>query len=73
MDDEHLTPNLTALQQASVPVMEREKFASLVGVTVGVVNAWIDKGYLPTFPIGRYSLVNIALLNKLALDKEFRL
>lgn len=73
MDDGHSTPRLSVLQQAPVPVMDREKFAELVGVSVGVVHAWIDKGYLPTFPIGRYSLVNTALLTKLALEKEFRL
>lgn len=53
--------------------MHRDRFAELVGVSVDVVNGWINRGYLPTYEVGKYRLINLALLNKLALDKEFRL
>lgn len=60
-------------QLVAVPVMSRELFAQQVGVSIHVVNAWIGRGYLPTFEIGRYRLVNISLLSKMAAEKEFSL
>lgn len=61
---------LSVTSQASVPVMEREKFAQLVGVELGIVNGWIDRGYLPSIKIGKHRLVNLALLAKECLEKE---
>jgi len=45
------------------PVMHKEKFAELVGVSLGIVDGWCDRGYVPTVRVGKYSLVNLALLN----------
>lgn len=56
----------------AVPYMTREHFANQVGLPVGVVEGWIDRGYVPTIVVGRYSLVNVALLTKQALLREFR-
>ncbi len=53
------------------PLLTREKFAEQVGVSLGVVQGWADKGYLPMFEIGRYSLVNVAALTMRALDKVY--
>lgn len=55
----------------SVPYMTREQFASHIGLPVGVVEGWVDKGYLPTCRVGKYSLINVALLTRRALDLEF--
>lgn len=60
-------------QLTGVPVMSRELFAQQVGVSIHVVNGWVDRGYLPTFEMGRYRLVNVALLSKMASEKEFSL
>ncbi|MFL9709349.1 hypothetical protein [Methylobacillus sp. Pita1] len=60
-------------QMPSVPVMSRKKFAELVGVTEDTVTGWINRGYLPVVEIGKYRLVNLALLNKHALEQEFSL
>lgn len=60
-------------QMPSVPVMSRKKFAEIVGVTEDTVTGWINRGYLPVVEIGKYRLVNLALLNKHALDQEFSL
>lgn len=73
MDNEDSTPLSKVAQLPPVPVMHRESFAAAVGVSVDVVTGWINRGYIPTFEVGKYRLVNLALLNKLALDKEFRL
>lgn len=58
---------LTSVLVPPVPVMEVCRFAELVGVSPDVVRGWIDKGHIPTTKIGRYRLVNIALLTKEAL------
>lgn len=73
MDNEEFTPPRKVAQLPPVPLMHRETFAEAVGVTLDVVNGWINRGYIPTFEVGKYRLVNLALLTKLALDKEFRL
>ncbi len=64
---------LDASQMPSVPVMARKKFADLVGVTEDTVTGWINRGYLPVVEIGKYRLVNIALVTKMALEQEFSL
>lgn len=55
---------------APVPVMASERFAELVGVSVDVVRGWIDKGYIPTVKIGRYRLINVAVLTRESLLSE---
>ncbi|OAM52699.1 hypothetical protein A7981_04400 [Methylovorus sp. MM2] len=62
-----------ASQLPSVPVMSRKKFADLVGVTEDTVTGWINRGYLPVVDIGKYRLINLALVNKIALEQEFKL
>ena len=59
----------------AVPLMDRERFAELIGVAPGVVLGWINKGYLPTVSIGKYSLVNVEALRLKAAQKaqEFTL
>ena len=54
----------------AIPVMERERFATLVGIDLGVVNGWIDRGYVPTVKIGRHRLINLAALTREALESE---
>jgi len=64
-------PNISQL--TLVPVMSREHFAEHVGVSLDVVNGWVSRGYLPTFEMGRYRLINISLLTKMTMEKEFSL
>ena len=68
-----MEPQLDLSQLPNVPVMSRERFAELAGIEIGVLNGWISRGYLPVIEFGRYRLVNIALLTKMALEKEFSL
>lgn len=58
---------LTSVVVPPVPVMAAERFAELVGVSPDVVRGWMDKGYIPTTKIGRWRLVNIALLTQESL------
>jgi hypothetical protein len=51
--------------------LTREAYAVHVGLPVGVVQGWIDRGYLATVRRGKYNLINVALETKRALDREF--
>jgi len=53
------------------PLVTRERFAELVGLPVGVIVGFVNKGYLPVMSVGKYSLVNVELLRKRCLEKEF--
>lgn len=70
-DFESLSVPLIGLPQ--VPVMSRELFSRSIGISVGVVNAWADRGYIFCYPIGKYSLINLELLRKQCLEKQFSL
>jgi hypothetical protein len=56
----------------STTLMSREKFADMIGIPIGVVTGWCDRGYLPVVPIGKYSLINVALLHQQCLDRAFK-
>lgn len=53
-----------------VPVMSRERFAELTGLSIGVIDGWSDRGHLPTLVIGKHRLVNLVLLHKQCLEAE---
>ena len=55
---------------AHVPLMTLERFAELSGLTVDTVYGHIRRGYLPAVKVGRYRLVNIALLQTQCLQGE---
>lgn len=61
----------TSLPNISHPVVSRERFAEMTGLPVGVIIGFVNKGYLPTVHIGKYSLINVELLRKRCLDLEF--
>lgn len=66
---------ISGMQLAS-PLVSREQFAQMLFgnvESVGVVVGMINKGYLPTVSIGKYSFINLALLQKKCLDREFSL
>lgn len=70
---EHFSTISSGLAFGSTPVVSRERFADLLGLPPGVIVGWINKGMLPTVTIGKYSLVNVELLRKSCLDREFTL
>jgi len=53
----------------SFPFISRARFAELSGIPEGVVQGWIVRGYLPIYEIGKYRLINLTLLNHLAMSK----
>ena len=63
-----LSPELNT-QGLTLPLISRERFSELTGIPEGVVQGWIVRGYLPTYEIGKYRLVNLTLLNHMAMQK----
>ena len=43
----------------AVPEMTMEQYAHAVGVTTGTVEKWVERGYLPSFKLGKYRMVNV--------------
>lgn len=46
-----------------VPVMTPERFCDLTGVSSGVLEGWMNRGYVPVVIIGRRRLINLVKLN----------
>lgn len=53
------------------PLVTRERFADMCGLPVGVIVGWCNKGLVPCLSIGKYSLINLELLRKRCLEREF--
>ena len=60
-----------SLSNFVTPLVTRERFAEMVGLPVGVIVGWCNKGLIPTMTIGKYSLVSVELLRKRCLEREF--
>lgn len=52
------------------PVLPWREFADWIRVTEDTCDAWIKRGYLPTVKIGRFRMVNVALLTQQLLNAE---
>ncbi|MCW8965141.1 MAG: DNA-binding protein [Candidatus Pacearchaeota archaeon] len=57
-------PDIQITAQTNPLLMEKNKFAELVGLSPDVIRGWIDKDLLPTYKIGRHRLINLALLQQ---------
>lgn len=55
----------------SVPVMSREAFAAVVGLTPATVYSMCDRGFLPTVHYGRRVFINLEVLRSQCAAKEF--
>jgi hypothetical protein len=61
-----------ALQySAHVPFMTREAFAVAIGLPVSVLTAQAERGYWPEVRIGKRVFINVELVRKQALEREF--
>lgn len=52
-----------------VPVMSKERFADLSGVSFGVVDGWCNRGYLPTVVIGKHKMINLVQLTQSCIEQ----
>lgn len=48
--------------QIPMPYVTKQRFSELSGLDIGVVDAHVDRGYLPSKRIGRHRLINLARL-----------
>ena len=46
------------------PLIHQSAFADYNGLSLNVVGAWVDKGYLPVVKIGKYTFINLVLLTE---------
>jgi hypothetical protein len=70
MDEETLNVPALPPLQSLVPYMSKKRFAEIVGVELGVVDGWVDKGYIPSTKIGKHQLVNVARLWQKAMAED---
>lgn len=68
---DHLTVVTPSLANYGSPVVTRERFAEMCGLPLGVIVGWCNKGLVPCVAVGKYSLINLALLQSRCLAKEF--
>lgn len=54
-----------------LPLLTRERFADLVGLTHATVFSMCDRGYLPTVHFGRRVFVNLETLRSQCAAKVF--
>lgn len=67
-----MVKQVTQVTSNYMPVLvTREKFSEMSGLPIGVVVGMCNKSWLPCMTLGKRSLINLALLNKRALEKEF--
>lgn len=52
------------------PLMAWRAFADWIRIDQGIVNGWIDQGYIPSVRVGKHRLVNVAKLSQSLLEEE---
>ena len=71
MDDAKETiASAVAAMPLSVPLVTQRRFAEMTGLTLGVVQSQCDRGYWPTVKVGRYSMINMASLQRACLERN---
>jgi hypothetical protein len=56
--------------QIPLAVVSKQRFAELTGLSLGVVEGHLDRGFLPSLKIGKHRMVNLAKLWVMALADE---
>lgn len=55
----------------SMPLLSRERFAEIVGLTAATVYSMCDRGYLPTVHFGRRVFINMEILRQQCQERGF--
>ena len=56
--------------QVPMPYCTKQRFAELSGQDIGIVEAQVDRGYIPSRKIGKHRMVNLARMWVDALNSE---
>lgn len=59
-------------QVPAVPILSRQRFAEVVGLTHATVASMCDRGYLPTVHFGRRVFINLEALRCICVDKVLK-
>lgn len=51
----------------TVPLITREQFSKVTGLAIGVIEKQCERGYWPTVKVGKYSMINMAVIHEEAL------
>jgi len=72
MEDERPGQAIPGVPPLQIPIayITRQRYSELSGVPIGIVDAWVDRGQIPSKVIGKHRLVNVALLWKDAFERE---
>lgn len=52
------------------PIMSKERFSVLTGLTEDVIRNWIRNGYIPTVKVGKRRMINVAKLTQEMMEIE---
>lgn len=55
----------------SAPLMTKNKFSELSGLSEEIIRGMVDRGHLPSMKIGKHRMINIAVLQRECLEQEF--
>jgi len=56
--------------QIPLAVVTKQRFSELTGQDIGVIDAQVDRGLLPSVKVGKHRMVNLARLWVDALNQE---
>jgi len=62
---------LQAMQVMAGPVVTKRMFSEMSGLTEETIRGMIERGHLPTVKVGKHRMINVALLTKESLDREY--
>lgn len=59
-----LVGGFSMMQISQVPFMSQGLFAELTGFSTGIVEGWVNRGYIPTLLIGKHRVINLVELTQ---------
>ncbi|WP_353979474.1 DNA-binding protein [Salinicola endophyticus] len=65
-----MEPSKSPQVPALVPLMTKERFADLSGLSLDTIEGHLRRGYLPSYKLGRHRMINIALLQAELLEGD---
>lgn len=66
---ENMEQSPAPIHALPIPVMHQERFAELSGVSRGVLEGWVNRGYIPTIVIGKHRLINLVELTQSCIEQ----
>ncbi|WNB76781.1 hypothetical protein [Methylomonas koyamae] len=58
------------LQSPVIPFMAQTKFADMTGFSLGVIEGWVVRGYVPSMVVGKHRVINLVALFQQCIDLD---